>query len=164
LKREKTKKVLEGEQLLCCWMILSHQIPFVLGSEKLMCVMVCKTIYKICLKQVQRMRKMKFFGKEGRPITTNNMCTSSNAIQMDDGQTVAAIGLKFWFYHPQPCIFIWFSSNCRIPMNESAWVMHILKCKSKEEKNMFNCHALHPRELWISLNKYGVIMWLLGKH
>jgi hypothetical protein len=121
--------------------------------------MVGKTINKICPKYVQRMRKMKFFWKGGRPINANNVCTLSDAIQMNDGQTVVAIGLEFWFYHPQPCVFIWFSSDCRIAMDESTWKMHISKCKRKEKKNMSNCHASHPRELWISLDEHSVIMW-----
>jgi hypothetical protein len=119
--------------------------------------MVCETVNEICPKQVQRMRKMKFFRKEGRPINTCNVCTSSDTIQMNDGQTVAAIGLEFRFDHPQPCVVIWFSSDCRIPMNESARAMHISKCKRKEKENVSDGHASHPRELWISLDKYSVV-------
>ena len=51
------------------------QIAFVLASEKFMC-MVCKTIHKISQKKVQRMRKIKFLQKKGRPISTNNVCCS----------------------------------------------------------------------------------------
>jgi len=130
-----------------------------LASEKFVCVMVRKTIHKISLKQVQRMRKMKFLWKKGRPINTNNVCTSSDGIQMNDSQILVAIGLIFWFYHPQPCIFVRFSSNCRVPVDESTWVMGISKCKRKEEKNTTDHHASHPRKLWISLNKYGIVTW-----
>lgn len=122
-----------------------------------MSMMVCKTIYEISPKQVQRMRKMKFLWKEGRPINTSNVSTSSDPIHMDDCQTPAAVGPIFRFYNPQPCIFIRFSSHCRIPMNESTWVMDVLKCKRKKKKNTTDCHASHPRELWISLDKYGVV-------
>jgi hypothetical protein len=139
--------------------IEDDQMTFVLGSagEKFMSVMVCKTIHEICPKRVQRIRKMKFLWKEGRPINPNKVCTSSNAVQMDDSQTPAAIGLMFWFYHPQPCIFIWFSSNCRVPMNESAWVVDISKRKRKQKKNTTDYHASHPRELWINVDKYSIV-------
>ena len=52
------------------------------------------------------MRKMEFFQKEGRPINANKMGTSSNAIQMDNSQTLLAIGHIFWFYHPQNSRFL----------------------------------------------------------
>ena len=155
----------EGLMNMCKCVILESdcgeddQVVFILRREKFMSVMVCKTIHKICPKHVQRMRKMKLFWKKGRPINASNVCTSSDAIQMDNSQTLAAIGLISWFYHPQPCVFVWFSSNCRVPMNESAWVIHISKRKRKEEKNASNCHAFHPRELRISLDKYGVVTW-----
>ena len=119
--------------------------------------MVCKRIHEIGPKQDQRIRKMKFLWKERRPINANKMCPTSDPIQMDDSQTLTAIVLIFWFYHPQPCIFIGFCSNCRVPMNKGAWVMDISKCKRKEKKNTTDCHASHPREIGISLDKYGVV-------
>jgi hypothetical protein len=123
-----------------------------------MCVMVCKTVHEISPKHVQRMRKLKSLWKKGRPINTSKVCTSSDGIQMDDSQILAAIGI-FWFYHPQPCIFVWFGSNCMVPMDESAWVMGISKRKRKKEKNTTDCHASHSRKLWISLDKYGIVTW-----
>jgi hypothetical protein len=121
------------------------------------CVMVCKRIHEICPKRVQRMREMKFLWKEGRTIHASKMCTSSDAIQMDDSQTPAAIGLIFWFYNPQPCIFVRFSSNCGVPMNKGTWVIDIPKRKRKEKKNSTDCHASHSRELWIGLDEYSVV-------
>jgi len=125
-------------------------------GHKLVTVVINMIVNEVSTVHIKGVREMYFLWNRGCPEDRNEVCSSGDAVEMNDGENAAAVPVKLGGDHPHSCIAIWIIKRCE-PLNKSAWTALAIIHEGKQKADTPDHHSPHAAMVCIGLDENGVI-------
>src|SRR5260370_41783111 len=90
-------------------------------------------------------------------VNPNKMCSSHDAVDMDDPFKRCPILIDFRLHNPHSCLLARFVTDTGVPVHQCTWICGTMIGKLQEQPNTTNVEAVHPFLQLISYCNYTVV-------